>query len=91
MVPEGLVFAVSANPVDSPSLQPPDLDRLLAAGFRPEDRIHLLALSQWRTMAEARVRFLEHYGRAQEAAPWRALVARIDARAPGAATAGPGR
>ena len=69
----------------------PRFDSLLAAGFRPSDPIHLLAVLQWRSMAENRARYLEHFGRAVDAEPWRALVRAIDARVPGAVHAGPSR
>lgn len=86
-VPESLVFSASGFGEREVTL--PDLEGLLRSGFRDSDRIHLLALSQWRTMAENRARYLEHFGRSSEAQPWRELVHTIDARAPGAATAGP--
>lgn len=87
-VPEALVFAVSRGERE---VSVPDLDSLLASGFQESDPIHLLALMQWRSMAENRARYLEHFGRSPEAEPWRALVREIDARAPGAARAGPRR
>jgi hypothetical protein len=88
-VPEALAFAAAAGGAREVAV--PDLDSLLGAGFRPSDPIHLLAVLQWRSMAENRARYLEHFGRAVDAEPWRALVRAIDARVPGAVHAGPSR
>jgi hypothetical protein len=88
-VPAALVFAASSG--ETREIAVPDLDALLGSGFRANDPIHLLAVLQWRSMAENRARYLEHFGRAAEAEPWRKLVREIDSRVPGAVQAGPSR
>jgi hypothetical protein len=76
-VPEGLCFVLRLRPEDSPELAPPDPERLLSAGYRPEDRIHAMTVEQWRFMLRSRVIFLRNLGRNEEAARWEAASNRL--------------
>lgn len=84
-VPEGLVLVARDDPASAPALDPPDVERLLASGLRPEDPIHQTVLAQWKTMLELRIQFLTRFGREAEVAPWRRALERLS----DAATAGP--
>ncbi|MCA9754641.1 MAG: DUF2723 domain-containing protein [Candidatus Eisenbacteria bacterium] len=69
-IPEGLVFVLRDDPASSPEIPPPQVDGLLAAGFRPSDRIHGVVVSVWARMFRARVRYLRQFGRDAEAGVW---------------------
>ena len=77
-VPEGLVRVLRDDPASSPVLEPPDVEGLVRAGYRPGDRIHRTIVQQWQTMMLDRVRFLEHFGRQAEADQWRVALDRLN-------------
>lgn len=77
-VPEGLVLVLRDRPETSPVLAPPDVEGLLAAGYRPADRIHRSIAEQWQIMLRNRIRFLELFGRTDELAQWRAALERLE-------------
>jgi len=77
IVPEGLAGVLRDGPQDARPVEPPDVAGLLRSGYRPEDRIHRLVVLTWEHDLEARIRFLEVMGRAEELAAWRAALERI--------------
>ena len=76
-VPEGLVYVLRDSPADSPELEPPDVDGLLASGLRPADRIHRVILDMWIRMMRNRVVYLERFGRQGEADRWKSELGKL--------------
>jgi len=69
-VPEGLAYVLRDDPASSPPIDPPDVARLLSAGFRPQDEIHRQVVGIWGKMIRARIRFLTDLGRTAEVPRW---------------------
>jgi len=76
-ISRGLVYEILSDPLAAPSLDPPDVDRLLRSGPRLDDPIHQQILAAWSNALTARIRFLEIFGRREEIAPWEEARSRI--------------
>ena len=76
-VPEGLVIHLFEDPAASQELPPPDVDRLLLSGYRPQDDVHRHVIDVWAEMISMRLRYLKAMTRFAEMPAWEDAFERL--------------